>query len=445
MSAEKNTTSDRARTRTLKRIERLVGEPIIPGDKSISHRGLIFGALAEGTTEVQDILDSGDVRSTAGVLRALGVRIETEGKVTRVEGVGARGFRDPAAPLDCGNSGTTIRLMMGVLAGRGVTAELFGDVSLSRRPMKRVSEPLRRMGADFTLSNGDYPPLHVRGARLRAIDYDLPIASAQIKSAILLAALAAEGTTTVRGKIESRDHTERFLRHFGAEIETSAESIRLRGGQALKASRVTVPGDPSTAAFWMGGACLFPESKVVLRNIALNSSRTGFLRALERMGARIDVTETGTTPEPIGTITVHGLAHGKFRGTTVVESEVPTLIDEIPLLAVLATQAEGWTEVSGAEELRVKESDRIEAVATNLRKMGAEIEVMPDGFRIRGPQRLHGARLETFHDHRIAMAFSIAALVADGETTIVDADCAGISYPNFFADLESLSGSAGAK
>jgi 3-phosphoshikimate 1-carboxyvinyltransferase len=421
--------------KTIRRAARFEGSPKIPGDKSISHRGLIFGALASGRTEVIDILDSGDVNSTAGCLRALGVRITQSGNKTLVEGIGDRGFSPPGGALDCGNSGTTIRLLMGVLAGRGVEARMTGDVSLVKRPMKRVAEPLRLMGAKFELTNNDYAPLTVHGARLKGIDYELKIASAQIKSAILLAALAAEGVTTIRGEIHSRDHSERLLRHFGVELEATPEHVRISGGQKLRAASVHVPGDPSTAAFWMGAASVIPGSRVDMGNIALNPTRIGFLKALQRMGASVRIELTSENPEPVGTIHV---THGSLKGVHITHAEVPSLIDELPLLAVLATQAHGETLVEGAEELRVKESDRIEAVATNLRAMGAQLEVRPDGYRIVGPQKLHGARLQTFHDHRIAMAFSIAGLVADGETIIHDAECASISYPDFYKHLEAL-------
>jgi 3-phosphoshikimate 1-carboxyvinyltransferase len=421
--------------KVIRRAARFKGNPKIPGDKSISHRGLIFGALAEGKTEVIDILESGDVQSTARCLRDLGVNITKSGTRTYVDGVGARGFAQPSQTLDCGNSGTTIRLLMGVLSGRPVTATLTGDASLVKRPMKRVAEPLRLMGAQFALTNTDYAPLTVTGAHLKGIHYPLKIASAQIKTAIMLAALSAEGTTTITGEIHSRDHTERLLKHFGVNVGCTPSEVRIEGGQKLKANTVHVPGDPSTAAFWMGAASLVPQSKVEMDNIALNPTRIGFLRALQRMGANVEIQITSELPEPVGRIQV---TTGTLKGVKISAEEVPTLIDEIPLLAVLASQAVGVTEVVGAEELRVKESDRIEALATNLRAMGIEIEVRKDGFRIEGPQKLRGAQIQSFHDHRIAMAFSIAGLVAEGETTIHDADCVGISYPQFFDTLEEL-------
>jgi 3-phosphoshikimate 1-carboxyvinyltransferase len=411
------------------------GKPIIPGDKSISHRGLILGALAAGTTEVIDILEGEDVQSTARCLRELGVVITKEGNKTFIQGIGEKGFKNPDKILDCGNSGTTMRVMMGVLAGRPVTATLTGDVSLVKRPMKRVSEPLLKMGANFKLTNENYAPLTVTGGKIHGIDYELKIASAQIKTAIIMAALTAEGTTRISGEIGSRDHTERLLPHFGMSIETSEKEIIIKGGQQLKANVVKVPSDPSTAAFWIGAASIIPGATLELENVSLNPTRIGFIYALQRMGADIETEILTALPEPVGKIKVRfsGLKGGKIS-----KEEVPSLIDEIPLIAVLATCAHGVTEVRGAGELRVKESDRLEAVAANLRSMGCEIEVFDDGFRIEGPQKLTGAAISTYHDHRIAMAFSIAGLVAEKETTILDSECVAVSYPNFYETLEQL-------
>lgn len=412
----------------------LRGAPHVPGDKSISHRGLIFGALGRGRTEVIDILESEDVRSTRRCLRAMGIAITSEGPRTFIDGAE---LAPPSDVLDCGNSGTSMRVLMGVLAGRGVRATLTGDDSLVRRPMRRVAEPLQRMGANFQLTRGDFAPLTVIPAELHATDYALPVASAQVKTALLLAALAARGTTTLRGEIHSRDHTERMLRHFGVECVVDGASIALTGGQPLRAAVVRVPADPSTAAFWLGAASLVDDGHVELANVSLNPTRIGFMRALQRMGAAVELTPTSGAheAEPVGHVIARTSA---LRGVSITPGEVPSMIDELPLLAVLATQAQGQTVVTGAEELRVKETDRIAAVAENLRAMGAELEVRPDGFVIEGPQRLRGADVRSFHDHRIAMAFSIAALVADGPTTIHDPECIAISYPGFFATLDEL-------
>jgi len=411
------------------------GKPKIPGDKSISHRGLILGALASGTTEVIDILESEDVQSTARCLKELGVIITKKENHTFIDGIGDRGFKKPDHDLDCGNSGTTMRVMMGVLAGRDITATLTGDHSLVKRPMKRVSEPLRLMGANFTLTNENFAPLMVKGGKIHAIDYELKIASAQIKTAIIMGALTAEGTTRLTGEIGSRDHTERLLPHFGGEIKVSDTELLIKGGQKLIANKLNIPSDPSTAAFWIGAASIIPNATLEMENISLNPTRIGLMEALQRMGASITSEITTATPEPVGKIFVKT---APLKGINIPKSEVPSLIDELPLLAVLATQAHGVTEVRGAEELRVKESDRIEAVATNIRAMGCEIEVFHDGFKIVGPQKLKGAEIQSYHDHRIAMAFSIAGLVADGETTIHDAECVSISYPNFYETLKGL-------
>lgn len=420
---------------TIRRVHKFVGSPKIPGDKSISHRGLILGALAHGRSEVIDILEGGDVQSTAHCLRLMGVSITKKDNITIIDGIGKNGFSQPKEILDCGNSGTTMRVLMGVLAGRKIEATLSGDQSLLKRPMKRVSTPLNLMGAKFTLTQDNFAPLKVSGSQLHAIQYALPVASAQIKTAIMMAALTAEGTTKLTGEIGSRDHTERLLPHFGINLEVTSDHISIEGGQTMKANRVVVPGDPSTAAFWVGTASIIPNSKIEMHNISLNPTRTGFLEVLKRMGARIRTEITSHHPEPVGSIYVET---GSLIGTTVTREEIPSLIDEIPLLAVIATQAKGSTLVQGAEELRVKESDRLEAVATNLRAMGCEIEVFPDGFKIEGTQKLTGSVLQTFHDHRIAMAFSVAGLVADGTTTIENAECASISYPGFYETLSEL-------
>lgn len=416
--------------------KKFAGSPKVPGDKSISHRGLIFGALATGRTEIENILESEDVQSTARVLTGLGVQITKQNGKTFVDGHGPEAFKQPAAILDCGNSGTTMRLMMGVLSGvKHIEASMTGDSSLVKRPMKRVAEPLRLMGANFELTQNDFAPLKVIGAELQAVNYELKIASAQIKTAIMLAAIAAKGTTRIWGEIHSRDHTERLLKHFGVGVESNAKEVLVTGGQKFTANKLNVPGDPSTAAFWLAGAALMPNSNLELKNISLNPTRTGFIRVLERMGVVIETDLTETIPEPIGNIRIKP---GPLKGVTVEEAEVPSLIDELPMLAVLATQAHGVTRVTGAEELRVKETDRIEAVAQNLRAMGAVIETTPDGFIIEGPQKLKGAEINSFHDHRIAMAFSIAALVADGENLIHGSECVAISYPEFYSILAEL-------
>lgn len=420
----------------IRKSNKFIGTPKIPGDKSVSHRGLIFGGLADGTTEIHNILESADVQSTARCMQQMGVKIEKKQGRTFVHGVGASGLKSPSTILDCGNSGTTMRLLMGVISSQpGLVAELTGDSSLIRRPMKRVADPLRKMGAQIQLSQEDFAPMKITGTHLKSVDYDLKIASAQIKTAIVLAALFAEGTTRIHGEIHSRDHTERLLSHFGVHVNSNTEEILIPGGQKFKSNTLKVPGDPSTAAFWLAGACLVPNSKIEMHDISLNPTRIGFMKVLEKMGAHIELKMTEENPEPIGHIKITG---NKLKGIKITEEMVPFLIDELPMLAVLATQAEGVTEVSGAEELRVKETDRIEAVAVNLRAMGAKIETKPDGFIIHGSQKLHGARINSFHDHRIAMAFSIAGLISEGEQIICDSECVNISYPEFYETLKTL-------
>jgi 3-phosphoshikimate 1-carboxyvinyltransferase len=421
--------------RAITRATRFGGQVTIPGDKSISHRALILGALAEGRTEIEDILNGGDVQSTARCLRALGVEIENRGTLTVVHGTGSAQFRPPEQTLDCGNSGTTLRVLMGVLAGTGLSVTLTGDSSLVRRPMKRVAEPLQRMGARFELTGGDRAPVKVLGTALKGIEYPLKIASAQVKTAIMLAGLNAEGRTKITGEIQSRDHTERMLRYFGGNVEQGPDFVGVEGGQRLHAAKVRVPGDPSTAAFWIGTAALIPGARVELLNVCLNPTRIGFIQALQRMGGKLKISYQSQEPEPVGSVCAE---FAELVGTRIGAAEIPTLIDELPLLAVLASQARGTTIVEGAEELRVKETDRIAAVATNLRALGGQIEERPDGFVIEGPQRLTGARLQSFDDHRIAMAFSIAGLCADGTTEIEGVDCVGISYPAFFTTLDEL-------
>jgi len=414
----------------------------VPGDKSISHRALLFGALASGVTRVSNLLEAQDVNSTRSCLIQLGTEISRDGSDWIVQGRGAAGFKAPKDSLDCGNSGTTIRLMMGILAGQPFETHLHGDPSLSKRPMKRIATPLRQMGAQIQLMDDQTPPMQMTGTRpLRPIHYSLPVASAQLKSAVLLAGLAAEGMTYLTGQTYSRDHTERLLKHFGVHVEATGQidnpnaSLSIQGGQTLSAANVNVPGDISSAAFWLGLGALIPCGKIEIQNVLLNPTRTGILSLLQKMGARIQFEITSTEPEPVGTIQVE---HSELRGIDILPHEVPTLIDELPLVAILANFAHGTTTVRGAEELRVKETDRLEAIAKNLRAMGGEIELYRDGFAIHGPQTLRGAAIDSFGDHRIAMAFSVAALKAQGPSEIRESECVAISYPTFYETLAEL-------
>ena len=419
------------------------GEVRVPGDKSISHRALILGALARGESLLRNLSPGADVRSTARCLRALGVSMEfypegngSEGPTARVRGVGLSGLSPPSVPLDAGNSGTTMRLLAGVLAGQPFESVLTGDESLRRRPMGRIIEPLSQMGASMESAEGR-APLRIRGGHLRGIRYELPVPSAQVKSCLLLAGLFADGKTTVVESVPTRDHTERMLLQQGAPLERSGQEITLDPCPKLEPLEMRVPGDLSSAAFWIAAAALLPGSELVVKDVGLNPTRTGFLTALQRMGAPISSEnlreEAG---EPVGDLLVQGAE--ELQAVEIGGEELPTLIDEIPLLAVVATQAEGTTVIRDAEELRVKETDRLRAVAHNLRRMGAEVEELPDGLVIPGPQPLEGARLPGYGDHRIVMAFAIAGLIAQGETTIEGAEWADISYPGFFEILSQI-------
>ena len=433
----------------VRRASRLEADVLAPGDKSISHRALLFGALGTASMEVRNLAPGADVRSTAACLRALGVSITgAEGAAPLVvRGVGPAGFLPPAGALDCGNSGTTMRLLLGLVAGARVSCTLDGDASLRRRPMRRVLMPLRAMGARMEGQGGpedERAPLRVEPApTLTGIAHRLPIASAQVKSALVLAGLAADGETRVREPEPSRDHTERMLAAWGAPVRVEqGEVVVTRLLQPLVLPTVLeVPGDPSSAAFWVGAGLLVPGAQVVVRGVDVNPTRIGFVSVLERMGARIALEpEPSRAGDPVATLRVHG--GQSLRGTEILPAEVPSLLDEVPLLAVVASQATGVTRLTGARELRVKESDRLRQLVLGLRAMGADIDELEDGFVLRGPARLHAAEIDAAHDHRIAMCFAIAGLVADGETEVEGAEWADISYPGFFAALRAASGGA---
>lgn len=422
---------------------------LAPGDKSISHRALLFGALGITPMQVRNLAPGADVRSTAACLRALGVTIaekERPGAVM-VRGVGPRGFTTPAGPLDCGNSGTTMRLLLGLVAGARVACTLDGDASLRGRPMRRVLAPLRAMGARVEGQGGpedERAPLRVEPVpTLTGLSHRLPIASAQVKSALVLAGLAADGETRVREPEPSRDHTERMLSAWGAPVRVeSGEVVVTRLGHPLTLPEaLEVPGDPSSAAFWVGAGLLVPEASVVVRGVDVNPTRTGFLAVLERMGARVELEpETARAGDPVATLRVRG--GQPLRGTEIRPAEVPSLLDEIPLLAIVASQARGETRVTGARELRVKESDRLRQLVLGLRAMGADVDELDDGLVLRGPTELRGATIDAAHDHRIAMSFAIAGLVADGETDVEGAEWADISYPGYFRELRDATSGA---
>lgn len=414
-----------------------------PGDKSITHRAVILGLLARGTTEIENFLEADDCLRTLQIAQQLGAQAERIGERRwRITGRGGETLSEPTEVLDAGNSGTTTRLMAGVLSSYPIFSVLTGDASLRRRPMRRIVEPLQRMGARIDGRDAaSRLPLAIRGGELRAIKHLSPVASAQVKSCVLLAGLNAAGVTEVTEPSLSRDHTERMLQAFGAELETQicssgAHRVRLRGGQRLEGQELSVPGDFSSAAFWIAAALLLPGSDLVIEHVGLNPTRTGLLEALAQAGAHMEWREVNEQAgEPTATLRVQSQSLGamSIRGAL-----VPCLIDEVPILALLATQAHGITEIRDAAELRVKESDRIETLATELRKMGAQIEPLPDGLRIHGSTPLCGAEVQSYGDHRIAMTLAIAGLIAQGETLVHDMECVQTSFPEFDALLHRL-------
>ncbi len=421
----------------------LVGKVRVPGDKSISHRALLFGAISEGLTKVEGILPAEDPISTANCLRAMGVVISPirNGEVVEIEGLGLDGLKEPDDVLDCGNSGTTMRLLMGLLVGRKDRHfVLSGDSSLRNRPMRRVGRPLKLMGGEITgKADGDFAPLAINGQNLRGAVIGTPVASAQIKSALLLAALTAEGTTTVIEPAHSRDHSERMLRAFGANLEVGGEigrHIIVRPGAILKGQKVIVPGDISSAAFWLIAAALLPGSELTIENIGLNPTRTGVLEILNQMDANIEViNEFEVAGEPVGDIRVKSSELKPF----IINAEIiPRLIDEVPILTVAACFCDGTSKITGASELRIKETDRLAVMTRQLKAMGADIEENPDGLIIHGKKQLHGASLNSETDHRVAMSLAIAALLAKGDSLLEGSEAAAVSYPDFWKDLDRL-------
>ncbi|HUO15780.1 MAG TPA: 3-phosphoshikimate 1-carboxyvinyltransferase [Verrucomicrobiae bacterium] len=412
------------------------GSVTLPGDKSISHRYAMLAGMAEGVSRIENYSTGADCASTLRCMRDLGVAWERTdgGGVIEVRGR-AGALAAPANPLDCGNSGSTMRMLSGIVAGQKFTSEMTGDESLSRRPMERVIRPLTMMGATIASREGK-PPLRITGSQLKAIDYKMPVASAQVKSCLLFAGLSADGETRIEEPIRTRDHGEVALRAFGAHVERNRNEVRIRGGQRLRGIEARVPGDLSSAAFFLCAAALFPGSQLTISHLLMNPTRARLLDILMQMGLSIAVTRLEEIHgEMVGSLEVEG---GKLTGVTVAGADSAALIDEIPVLAAIAPYSEMGIEVRDAKELRVKESDRIAAVATNLRGMGAKVEEFEDGLKVPGGQSLHGAELDSFGDHRIAMAFAVAALGAKGETLIKGAESAAISYPAFFDTLETL-------
>ncbi len=409
-----------------------------PGDKSISHRAVMFGALSQGTSSYSHFLEAEDCLHTMQAFQALGVPIQLEkgkGKIT-IEGVGLSGLKAPSKEIYLGNSGTSIRLLMGIMSGQRFEVTFTGDPSLSLRPMSRVTKPLKQMGAQIKgKDNGNFAPLTIHGGKLKGIDYENKLASAQVKSAILFAGMYAEGPTRIHEYLPSRDHTERFLYAAGAKFQRQDSWLTIQKTDSLKPFSADIPGDISAAAFFMVGAAIIPGSHVTFENVCLNPTRTGIIEVLKRMGAKVKITLTQELPEPLGIIEVEG---ARLKGTRIVREEIPSLIDELPALMIAMALAEGESMISGAEELRVKETDRIHSMVTNLKAVGAQAEELPDGCLIKGVKSLQGGQVQSFGDHRTAMSFAIANLAMKNELKIEDTECVATSFPSFFDELARL-------
>ena len=421
----------------IKRANSMKGELTVPGDKSISHRGIMFGAIAEGTTELEGFLDGADCRSTISCFRQMGIEISQDHDRVQIHGKGLYGLRQPKDMLDAGNSGTTVRLISGILAGQPFTTQLTGDASIQKRPMKRIMTPLSLMGASIrSLAGNDCAPLEIHGGSLVPIHYDSPVASAQVKSCVLLAGLYAEGQTSVTEPVPSRDHTERMLSGFGAEITSREHTATVTGHPRLIGQHITIPGDISSAAYFIAAGLICPNSDLYIRNVNTNPTRAGILTVAKQMGAKITLeNQRVVSGEEVCDIHV---VSSDLHGTQIDRELIPSLIDEIPVIAVMAAFAEGTTVIKDAQELKVKESNRIDSVTENLNAMGGDAIPTEDGMIIHGGRPLHGARILTRSDHRIAMSFAIAGLAADGETTFDAPGCIDISYPTFFETLRSV-------
>ena len=420
----------------IKKLTNLHGEITVPGDKSISHRAVMFGSLAKGTTRITLFLEVADCLSTISCFRKMGIDIENNNGEILVHGKGLRGLSSPTDILDVGNSGTTTRLISGILAGQNFVSELTGDDSIQSRPMKRIMTPLLSMGADITSIKGNNcVPLRIAGHPLKAIHYDSPVASAQVKSCVLLAGMYSDGVTSVTEPVLSRNHTEIMLNYFGAQVTSEGTTASIVPEPSLHAREITVPGDISSAAYFIAAGLLVPGSEILLKNVGINPTRDGLLRVCKDMGADITMLNVNMDGEPTADLLVRT---SSLHGTTVGGEIIPTLIDEIPMIAVMAAFAEGTTIIKDAKELKVKESDRILVMAENLSRMGADITPTDDGMIIHGGKPLHGAEIDSYLDHRVAMSFAIAGLLCDGPLSIKGGDCVKISYPEFYEDLYVL-------
>ncbi|MBQ9885961.1 MAG: 3-phosphoshikimate 1-carboxyvinyltransferase [Lachnospiraceae bacterium] len=415
----------------------LKGEINIPGDKSISHRSIMFGALAKGTTEVHHFLQSADCLSTISCFEKMGVSVENKGETVLVHGMGLHGLKAPAEILDCGNSGTTTRLISGILSAQDFDVTLTGDASIQRRPMRRIIEPLSMMGADIkSIKGNDCAPLFIHGQKLHGIHYISRVASAQVKSSVLLAGLYADGETSVTEPYVSRNHSELMLNYFGANVTTHGTTATITPASELYARKVTVPGDISSSAYFIAAGLIIPGSEILIKNVGINPTRDGIIKVCESMGADITLlNETNASGEPVADILVKS---SNLCGTTIEGALIPTLIDELPVIAVMACFANGTTIIKDAAELKVKESNRIAVMVKNLSLMGADITETDDGMIINGGKPLHGAVIDSFLDHRIAMSFAVCGMASDGETEILGSECVNISYPEFYEDMERL-------
>jgi 3-phosphoshikimate 1-carboxyvinyltransferase len=423
---------------TIKPFKQFKGNINVPADKSITHRAVMLAAIANGKSIIINYLDGEDCMCTVQAFRSMGVKIEKDKKSLFIEGVGLKGLKKPARAIDAGNSGTTVRLLSGILAGQGFTAEIKGDESLSKRPMKRVIEPLTKMGAVFEARENNYLPMKITGMEnLKPIDYVSPVASAQVKSCILLAGLFASGTTSVTEPVKSRDHTERMLKTCGADINVKGLKVSVQRPERLKNQAITVPGDISSAAFFMALGAVSRSAKITVKNVGVNQTRDGIIEVFKKMNAKIRLSnQSEVSGEPVADIEIESSGLLPFE---IDEDIIPRLIDEIPALVFCATQANGKSIISGAGELRVKESDRLKTITAELKKMGADIEEKDDGLIIKGPSKLKGAEVESYGDHRIAMTLAIAGLIAEGETIINNVDCVNTSFPGFLKKIEELS------
>ena len=422
----------------LEKVSKLKGNIFIPGDKSISHRSLILGSIAQGETRISNFLNSLDCLKTLECMQALGAEIELgKDNSVKIKGKGLYGLKEPKDILDVGNSGTTIRLLAGLLSGQDFYSVLNGDASIRKRPMKRVVEPLRLMGADiWGRKDGQFASLSIKGSKLNPFQYTLPVASAQVKSALLLAGLYTTGRTIIKEPLPTRDHTERMLEIMRADIKISPPEIKIKGGKELRGTDIFIPGDISSSAYFIAAASILRDSQIIIKQVGANPTRTGIIEILKKMGTKIDILNYQIkSNEPQADLMIE---YSKLKGVKIKKENVPFLIDELPLIAVVATQAQGKTVVNGARELRVKETDRIKAIVSELKKMGADIEEREDGFAVNGPTRLQGAVCESYNDHRIAMSLAVAALLAEGKTVIKNSECIDISFPGFEKTLQNL-------